>query len=97
MTNDEKADLQQFNCDFTDKECEAIRKFVVHDLAEDVLTFNAAGMHLFDQPTAALYLLGFLDYLNQYGYKPMETTHVEVSAEAENVYLFLNCKSTSIK
>ena len=42
-------------------------------------------------------LMGLLNYINDFTARPIETLHVEVSEESSNVFVFFNCKKTSVE
>lgn len=54
-------------------------------------------MHHFDQPTAAQNLIGLLAFIDDFTDRSGETIQIELDDSKKVIYLFVNCKSTSVK
>jgi hypothetical protein len=90
----EKAILTDFKC--SAENCDDIAKYLITDLAKEVMTFKDKLEHVYDQPYAVRSLLGVLGYINDFTERPIETTHMSVNAEKKNLNLFFNCKKDSV-
>lgn len=65
------------------------------NIPKTVLTFLNKGEHGFDQPTSARYILGMIEYVNDFTDRLLETLHPMVENDVLN--LFFNCKKDSVE
>lgn len=76
--------------------CDSVRKYLTHNFAKEVLTFDQPEENPFDQPFNARQLLGFMKYLADFPNREYEQLRLLHSAEKSTVYLFFNCHQESI-
>lgn len=90
------ADISSFGCKESDSKCSEILKFLKIDLPHLVITHLEPEEHAYDQPISARSLLGLMGYINDFTERPIETTHMQMTAD-HSLQMFFNCKKDSIE
>ena len=96
VKNSNKAQVSDFECkNQNDKFCQQAYNYMINDFQKLVLSFDHKNEHIYDQPASMRQLVGFLNYINDFTQRPIETLHVEASSKS--IIAFFNCKESSIK